>query len=211
VTAGHAAAHVLNREQTDVRVPLKHVGVAERTARTQRCNRAGCTLLTVASPSTLPKFDLQMPTALTLEAHQLRCTCAPSQLGLLPRTLAHIQRWLETLLGRPSLLPVCQPFSRPPRYRCSSCVRHWPTGASWRPPSFGNFVVLALVAWAMLPWLPDDPGTAALGRAAGALGPCTDCSPYFAHLGRRQSQPGPLHFTPINLLLQLLLLPLYPG
>lgn len=71
----------------------------------------------------------------------------------------------------------------------------------------GNFLVLPALVWAMLHWLPDDPALR-LGVLLVLLVPCTDWFITFSQLGGG-STPRAIAATPVNLLLQLLLLPVY--
>jgi ACR3 family arsenite efflux pump ArsB len=71
----------------------------------------------------------------------------------------------------------------------------------------GNFVFIPLVVWLILPWLPDDPALH-LGVLLVLLVPCTDWFITFTQLGRGNTARA-IAVTPLNLLLQLLLLPVY--
>jgi ACR3 family arsenite efflux pump ArsB len=71
----------------------------------------------------------------------------------------------------------------------------------------GNFVFIPLLVWLTLQWLPDDPALR-LGVLLVLLVPCTDWFITFAQLGRGSTARA-IAVTPLNLLLQLLLLPLY--
>ncbi|MFN3451739.1 MAG: arsenic resistance protein [Sphingorhabdus sp.] len=71
----------------------------------------------------------------------------------------------------------------------------------------GNFVVLPAVAWMLVQWLPPDPALR-LGVLLVLLVPCTDWFITFSQLGGG-NVPRAIAVTPINLLLQLLLLPFY--
>lgn len=71
----------------------------------------------------------------------------------------------------------------------------------------GNFVMIPLLVWAMLQWLPPDPALR-LGVLLVLLVPCTDWFITFSQLGGG-NVPRAIAVTPINLLLQLALLPLY--
>jgi ACR3 family arsenite efflux pump ArsB len=71
----------------------------------------------------------------------------------------------------------------------------------------GNFVALPLLVWAVLPWLPPDPALR-LGVLLVLLVPCTDWFITFSALGGGHV-PRAIAVTPLNLLLQLLLLPVY--
>lgn len=71
----------------------------------------------------------------------------------------------------------------------------------------GNFVIVPLAVWGLLMWLPADP-VLHLGVLLVLLVPCTDWFLTFSQLGRGDV-PRAIAVTPINLLLQLLLLPIY--
>lgn len=71
----------------------------------------------------------------------------------------------------------------------------------------GNFVAIPLVVWALVQWLPAEPGLR-LGVMLVLLLPCTDWFLSFTHLGGGDT-PTAMAFTPLSLLLQLSLLPLY--
>jgi ACR3 family arsenite efflux pump ArsB len=71
----------------------------------------------------------------------------------------------------------------------------------------GNFVFIPLLVWLALQWLPDDPALR-LGVLLVLLVPCTDWFITFTQLGRGNAARA-IAVTPLNLLLQLLLLPLY--
>ncbi len=71
----------------------------------------------------------------------------------------------------------------------------------------GNFVLIPLVVWLILQWLPDDP-VLHLGVLLVLLVPCTDWFITFAQLGRGNTIRA-VAVTPLNLLAQLLLLPVY--
>jgi arsenite transporter len=71
----------------------------------------------------------------------------------------------------------------------------------------GNFVAVPLAVWGLLALLPADPALR-LGVALVLLVPCTDWFIVFAHLGGGDARRA-IVLTPLNLLLQLLLLPVY--
>lgn len=71
----------------------------------------------------------------------------------------------------------------------------------------GNFLILPVVAWLLVQWLPADPALR-LGVLLVLLVPCTDWFITFSQLGNG-NLPRAIAVTPINLLLQLLLLPIY--
>jgi ACR3 family arsenite efflux pump ArsB len=72
---------------------------------------------------------------------------------------------------------------------------------------FGNFIFIPLLVWLALQALPDDPALH-LGVLLVLLVPCTDWFITFTQLGRG-SPARAIAVTPLNLLLQLLLLPFY--
>ncbi|MFN3324533.1 MAG: arsenic resistance protein [Bryobacteraceae bacterium] len=71
----------------------------------------------------------------------------------------------------------------------------------------GNFFVVPAAAWILVQWLPDEPAVR-LGVLLVLLAPCTDWFITFSQLGGA-NVPCAIAVTPINLLLQLLLLPFY--
>ena len=71
----------------------------------------------------------------------------------------------------------------------------------------GNFVLIPLAVWLMLQWLPDDP-VLHLGVLLVLLVPCTDWFITFAQLGHGNAARA-VAVTPLNLMAQLLLLPVY--
>lgn len=71
----------------------------------------------------------------------------------------------------------------------------------------GNFFLVPLLVYALLQLLPPEPGLR-LGVALVLLVPCTDWFLAFAYLGRGDVARA-LVLTPLNLFLQLPLLPLY--
>lgn len=71
----------------------------------------------------------------------------------------------------------------------------------------GNFAILPMMVWGLVTWLPADPALR-LGVLLVLLVPCTDWFLTFSQLGRGD-MPRAIAVTPINLLLQLLLLPAY--
>lgn len=71
----------------------------------------------------------------------------------------------------------------------------------------GNFIVLPALAWVLVQWLPPDPALR-LDVLLVLLVPCTDWFITFSQLGAG-NVPRAIAVTPINLLLQLLLLPVY--
>jgi arsenite transporter len=71
----------------------------------------------------------------------------------------------------------------------------------------GNFILVPMLAWGLMLALPDDPALR-LGVLLVLLVPCTDWFITFTQLGRGDAARA-IAVTPINLLMQFLLLPLY--
>lgn len=71
----------------------------------------------------------------------------------------------------------------------------------------GNFVILPLLAWALIQFLPSDAGIR-LGLLLVLLVPCTDWFITVTQLGRGDPARATA-LTPLNVVLQLLVLPLY--
>ncbi len=71
----------------------------------------------------------------------------------------------------------------------------------------GNFIILPVLIWGLVQFLPDDPALR-LGVLLVLLVPCTDWFITFSQLGGGDV-PRAIAVTPLNLFLQLLLLPLY--
>lgn len=71
----------------------------------------------------------------------------------------------------------------------------------------GNFLVVPVVAWALLSLLPADPAVR-LGVLVVLLVPCTDWFVSFTQLGGGDAGRA-IAFSPLGLLLQMLLLPVY--
>lgn len=71
----------------------------------------------------------------------------------------------------------------------------------------GNFILIPLLVWGLVLLLPDDPAVR-LGVLLVLLVPCTDWFITFTQLGRGDTSRA-VAVTPVNLLLQLLLLPVY--
>lgn len=71
----------------------------------------------------------------------------------------------------------------------------------------GNFLLLPLLVWALLIFLPPDPAIR-LGVLLVLLVPCTDWYITFTHLGGGDSRRA-IAATPVNLIVQLCLLPVY--
>ncbi len=71
----------------------------------------------------------------------------------------------------------------------------------------GNFILIPLAVWGLLLLLPEDPAIR-LGVLLVLLVPCTDWYITFTHLGGGDTRRA-IAATPVNLLVQLALLPVY--
>jgi arsenite transporter len=71
----------------------------------------------------------------------------------------------------------------------------------------GNFVLVPLQVWGLMQWLPEDP-TLRLGVLLVLLVPCTDWFITFTQFGGGSTAQA-IAVTPLNLIAQLRLLPLY--
>lgn len=71
----------------------------------------------------------------------------------------------------------------------------------------GNFILIPLAVWGLLAFLPADPAVR-LGVLLVLLVPCTDWYITFTHLGGGDARRA-IAVTPVNLLAQLGLLPIY--
>jgi ACR3 family arsenite efflux pump ArsB len=71
----------------------------------------------------------------------------------------------------------------------------------------GNFLLVPLVVWGLLAFLPDDPAIR-LGVLLVLLVPCTDWFITFTYLGGGDTRRA-VATTPVNLIVQIALLPLY--
>lgn len=72
-----------------------------------------------------------------------------------------------------------------------------------------NFVLVPVLVFALLPWLPADP-LPRIGVLLVLLTPCIDYVVTFAYLGRSDTRPL-LAATPVLLAMQMLLLPVFLG
>lgn len=144
-------------------------------------------------------------TRLTLERQQVWFYLAAIVIGLLVGTLApgagHV---FEALLWPVISLLLYATFVQVPLTTIASAFKdaRFLTAAL-----IGNFVVLPLLVWGLVQFLPDDEAIR-LGLLLVLLVPCTDWFITFTQLAKGDTARATA-VTPLNLLLQLLLLPLY--
>lgn len=110
--------------------------------------------------------------------------------------------WLEALLWPTLMLLLFATFVQVPllHVRAAFGDRRFVAAVL-----IGNFILLPLVAWAMVSWLPPDP-VLIVGVLLVLLLPCTDWFITFSQLGGG-NVPRAIAVTPLLLFLQLILLP----
>ncbi|MFN3769400.1 MAG: arsenic resistance protein [Ectopseudomonas guguanensis] len=142
---------------------------------------------------------------LTLERNQVWLYLGGICAGLLLGSLApELGGTLEYLLWPALIALLYATFVQMPLLHVREAFRdHRFVGAVL----LGNFLLVPLLVWALLQWLPPDPALR-LGVLLVLLVPCTDWFITFSQLGGG-NVPRAIAVTPINLLLQLALLPLY--
>lgn len=142
---------------------------------------------------------------LTLERRQVWIYLSAILGGLLVgSTWANTSRFFEMLLWPTLILLLYTTFLQVPLLHLRDAIRD---GRFVITVLVGNFIVLPVVAWLLVQWLPADPALR-LGVLLVLLVPCTDWFITFSQLGHG-NVPRAIAVTPINLLLQLLLLPFY--
>ncbi len=146
-----------------------------------------------------------MLTKATLEKYQvfiylIFIACGLLLGSLLPSSLGFLELLLWPLLG----LLMYTTFTQVPltHLRSAFADMRFTTAAV-----VGNFMLLPLIIWGLLQLGPSHPAVQ-LGIVLVLLLPCTDWFITFTHLGGGDTRYA-IAFTPISLLLQLLLLPVY--
>ncbi|MFH1803588.1 MAG: arsenic resistance protein [Pseudomonadota bacterium] len=142
---------------------------------------------------------------LTMERHQVWFYLCAILAGLVTgAVLPAIIPVLEGLLWPVLIVLLYTTFVQVPLWHVRESFRdHRFVGAVLT----GNFVLLPLLAWGLIQFLPADPALR-LGVLLVLLVPCTDWFITFCLLGGGDA-PRTLAITPLNLLLQLVLLPVY--
>lgn len=140
-----------------------------------------------------------------LERHQVWIYLTALLLGLLFGRLAPDAAPVLELLVWPSLgLLLYTTFTQVPLLHLSDALRDRRFIAA---VVAANFLLVPLLVLALLPLAPDQPALR-LGMLLVLLVPCTDWFITFTHLGQGDVRRA-IAVTPLNLLLQFLLLPLY--
>lgn len=142
---------------------------------------------------------------LTLERHQLWLYLASIGAGLLLGSRRpDVGPLLEAMLWPALVLLLYATFTQTPLLHLN---RAFSDHRFITAVLAGNFVLVPALVWLLANWLPDDP-VLRLGVLLVLLVPCTDWFITFSHLGEA-NVPLAIAVTPLNLVLQLLLLPLY--
>lgn len=142
---------------------------------------------------------------LTLERRQVWIYLSAILGGLLAGSMwASTGHFFEMLLWPTLILLLYATFLQVPLLHLRDAIRD---GRFVAVVLTGNFIVLPVVAWMLVQFLPADPALR-LGVLLVLLVPCTDWFITFSQLGNG-NVPRAIAVTPINLLLQLLLLPFY--
>ena len=141
----------------------------------------------------------------TLERRQVWFYLAAVALGLLLGTVApQAGHTAEALVWPVLALLLFATFTQMP---LASIPAAFKDGRFLATALVGNFVVVPALVWVLVRFVPDDQGLR-LGLLLVLLVPCTDWFITFTQLGRGDAARATA-LTPITLLLQLLLLPLY--
>ncbi|QHE89127.1 arsenic resistance protein [Hydrogenophaga sp. BPS33] len=142
---------------------------------------------------------------LTLERHQVWVYLVAIGLGLAAGTAwPEIGPALERLLWPTLAALLFVTFLQVPLLHVRDALRDRRFAVA---VLLGNFVVLPLLAWALVKAFDFDP-VMRLGVLLVLLVPCTDWFITFSQLGKGDV-PRAIAITPLNLVLQLVLLPLY--
>ncbi|MFN7176643.1 MAG: arsenic resistance protein [Thermaurantiacus sp.] len=141
----------------------------------------------------------------TIERHQVWVYLAAIVTGLLIGLAAPgLANAMEALLW-PSLAALLYvTFTQVPLNHLPEAFRD---GRFMAAILLSNFILVPLLVWALLLVVPDQPAVR-LGVLLVLLVPCTDWFITFTHLARGDTRRA-IAVTPVNLLLQIALLPLY--
>ncbi|WP_028574616.1 arsenic resistance protein [Desulfonatronovibrio hydrogenovorans] len=141
----------------------------------------------------------------TLEKFQILVYLAAISCGLMTGSaLSHPPDGLEVILWPLLGLLLYSTFTQVPLAGLGPALSNTPF---LRAAVLGNFVVLPLIVWGLMQFLPGDPAIR-LGVLLVLLVPCTDWFITFTHLGRGDARYA-IAFSPVSLVLQLVLLPVY--
>lgn len=148
-----------------------------------------------------------MLTPATLERHQVGIYLTAILLGLLTGGMAPLQaRSLEGIITPVLAGLLYVTFLQVPLTGLRRALTH---GRFLGALFSANFLVVPLLVWLLADFLPENPALR-LGIFLVLLTPCIDYVVVFAHLGKGDARLL-LAATPVLLLVQILLLPLYLG
>jgi ACR3 family arsenite efflux pump ArsB len=141
----------------------------------------------------------------TLERHQVWVYLAAVALGLGVGALwPQAGGTLETMVWPVLVVLLYATFTQVP---LTSIRAAFADGRFLSAALTANFVVVPVIVWALIQFAPDDDALR-LGLLLVLLVPCTDWFITFSQLGRADSARA-IALTPLTLILQLLLLPVY--
>jgi Arsenite efflux pump ACR3 and related permeases len=141
----------------------------------------------------------------TLEKHQVWVYLAAIMAGLaVGAALPGLSGTLEILLWPSLAVLLYVTFTQVPLNHLPEAFRD---GRFIAAVLLANFILVPLLVWGLLYVAPDQPA-AKLGVLLVLLVPCTDWFITFTHLGRGDTRRA-IAVTPVNLLLQFALLPVY--
>ncbi|MCL5043483.1 MAG: arsenic resistance protein [Gammaproteobacteria bacterium] len=141
----------------------------------------------------------------TLERHQVWLYLVSIGLGLLLGSLLPaFAQWASSLIWPVLMLLLYSAFIQVPLLHLRAALMDQRFLLSLL---LGNFLLIPLLLWVVLPWLPADPAIR-LGILLVLLVPCTDWFITFVQLGKGDTSRA-ITATPVNLLLQIMLLPVY--
>lgn len=141
----------------------------------------------------------------SLERHQVWCYLGAVLLGLCAGTVwSGLGPTVETLVWPVLAVLLYATFTQVPLV---DLPKAFADGRFLVTALLANFVLVPLVVWGLVQLVPDDDALR-LGVLLVLLVPCTDWFITFTQLGRGDA-PRAIALTPITLIVQLLLLPVY--
>ncbi len=141
----------------------------------------------------------------TLEKYQILFYLAAIGFGLIAGVLfPNLSNTLEALLWPILALLLYTTFIQVPIANLRQAVS---SSRFVKSAIIGNFLLIPIFVWSLIQFLPDQPAIR-LGVLLVLLVPCTDWFITFTHLGGGDTKHA-IAFSPISLLLQILLLPIY--
>jgi ACR3 family arsenite efflux pump ArsB len=146
-------------------------------------------------------------TRLTLERYQVWIYVTALAIGAnLGLSAPGLSPGLEALIWPALAILLYAAFSQVPLVHLTQALRH---GRFLSAMLTANFIFVPALVWLLTRFLPPDPAIL-LGAFMVLLVPCTDWFIAFTHLGHGETRLA-LAATPVMLLAQIVLLPLYLG